>query len=225
MKIPNCRQGSLPPIHGTVLTEMAPGGHDCILRPATVSDAGDLAKLINIAGEGLPFHFWKMIASEGEDPWIVGRNRARRDTGGFSWRNARIVEIAGQVAGALIGYPIAKPEGPVDTTGTPPVFIPLEELEALAGGTYYINVVAVYPQYRGSGLGTRLLSEAKQIAGRRPLSLIVSDGNEGACRLYERYGFQVRAARPIASDDGWECEGENWVLMVKDDAGAFAPGN
>lgn len=193
------------------------------IRPAVRDDAGDLVNLINFAGEGLPLHFWKMIAAQGEDPWEVGCDRARRDAGGFSWRNATIVEIAGNVAAALIGYFVAEPEGPVDTSSTPRIFVPLEELEGLAGGTYYINVIAAYPQYRGGGMGTRLLAEAERIAGGRALSLIVSDGNRGACRLYERNGFRIRAQRPIVKEDGWECEGENWVLMVNDHAVRSAP--
>jgi ribosomal protein S18 acetylase RimI-like enzyme len=185
------------------------------LRPATVSDADDLARLVNYAGEGLPYRFWKMIAEDGEDPWIVGRSRAARDAGSFSWRNATIAEIDGMVAAALITYAIAEPDGPPDTSDMPPVFVPLEELEALAGGTFYVNVIAAYSEYRGKGLGTRLLSEAERMAAGRRLSLIVSDGNKGACRLYERFGFKARDKRPIVGVGDWECEGKNWVLMVK----------
>jgi ribosomal protein S18 acetylase RimI-like enzyme len=185
------------------------------IRPATVDDADDLARLVNFAGEGLPFHFWNMIAENGEDPWIVGRNRAERETGSFSWRNAVIAEMDGNVAAALITYVIAEPDGPPDFSDTPPVFAPLEELEALAGGTFYINVIAAYPEYRGSGIGTRLLDEAERMAAGRLLSLIVSDGNKGAFRLYERHGFRSRESRPIVRVGDWECEGENWVLMVK----------
>lgn len=185
------------------------------LRPATAADADDLARLVNYAGEGLPFHFWKMIAEDGEDPWTVGRNRAARDTGSFSWRNAAIAEIDGKVAAALIAYAIAEQDGPPDISDLPPVFVPLEELEALAGGTFYVNVIAAYPEHRGKGLGTRLLSEAERIAAGRPLSLIVSDGNKGAFRLYERFGFKARDKRPIVMVGDWECEGENWVLMVR----------
>ncbi len=185
------------------------------VRPATAQDADDLARLINFAGEDLPLHFWKMIAEDGEDPWITGRKRAQRDTGGFSFRNATIADAGGKVAAALIAYPVAEPDGPPDTSQTPAVFVPLEELEALAGGTFYINVIAAYPEYRGRGLGTRLLNEAERMAAGRPLSLIVSDGNTGACRLYERYGFRTQATRAIVKTGDWECEGENWVLMVR----------
>ena len=49
------------------------------------------------------------------------------------------------------------------------------------------------------------------------MSIIVSDGNEGACRLYRRCGYKERAAWPMVKE-AWENRGENWVLLVKDTA-------
>ena len=69
------------------------------------------------------------------------------------------------------------------------MFVPLQELENLAPGTWYVNVLAAYPEERGKGHGTALLGVAEQLAadaGRRGLSIIVSDTNTGARRLYER---------------------------------------
>ena len=39
-----------------------------------------------------------------------------------------------------------------------------KELENLAPDTWYVNVLAVRPQFRGAGLGTRLLAHADDIA-------------------------------------------------------------
>lgn len=66
-------------------------------RPATPDDADALAQLVNLAGEGLPLHLWERMAAPGQSPWDVGRARARRDTGGFSWRNATVREAKGRV--------------------------------------------------------------------------------------------------------------------------------
>ena len=49
------------------------------IRPATPQDAGALAALVNFAGEGLPSYLWTKMAMSGEDPWSVGRARARRE--------------------------------------------------------------------------------------------------------------------------------------------------
>ena len=62
----------------------------------------------------------------------------------------------------------------------PAMFVPLQELENLAPGTWYVNVLAAYPEHRGKGHGTALLGVADQLgadAGRRGLSIIVSDAN------------------------------------------------
>ncbi len=188
---------------------------DISIRPATPEDADDLARLINYAGEGMPLHFWRSMAAPGEDAWAVGRARALRDKGAFSWRNAWIYELGGIVASTLVTYRIGEHPEPIDPATVPAPFVPLLELENLALGTQYVNVLATYPAFRGNGLGSTLLDTAAGIAGDTPLSIIVSDGNTGARRLYERHGFRTAAERPIAGMPGWSCDGANWVLMFR----------
>src|SRR5512144_388963 len=151
-------------------------------RPATIDDANVLAELINYAGEGMPLYLWSHMAEPGEAAWDVGRRRAAREEGSFSYRNATIIEHDGQCAGCLIGYKI--PDNPeAIPSDMPAMFVPLQELENLAPGTWYINVLAVRPQFRSQGLGTKLLALAEETAqnlGKRGMSVIVSDANLGA---------------------------------------------
>jgi len=187
-------------------------------RPATADDADALATFINMAGEGLPFYLWSKMARPGEDPWAVGRRRAQRTEGGFSYKNAVVAEVDGRVAAGLIGYPLPETPEAIDRDATPPIFVPLLDLENLVPGTWYLNVMATDPDYRGQGYGARLLDIAEQLAagsGSAGLSLIVLDANTGARRLYERAGYRRVADRPVVKDD-WACRGENWVLLVKD---------
>jgi ribosomal protein S18 acetylase RimI-like enzyme len=186
-------------------------------RPATVDDAGLLAELINYAGEGLPLYLWGEMAEPGEAAWDVGRRRAAREEGSFSYRNATIIEHHGRCAGCLIGYEIPDNPGPIPDN-MPALFAPLQELENLAHGTWYINVLAVRPQFRSQGLGTKLLALAEETArglGKRGMSVIVSDANLGAHRLYERLGYNERARRMMVKDN-WQNEGRSWVLLTKD---------
>lgn len=196
----------------------APSELDARIRPAAASDAEVLAELINFAGEGLPIYLWKKMAEPGETAWDVGRRRALREEGGFSYRNATVLEAQGSATAALVGYALdAKPE-PVDYDQLPPMFVPLQQLEDLAPGTWYVNVLAAYPQWRGRGFGAQLLNFAETIAARAHLpamSIIVSDANKGARRLYERCGYGAVAARPMVKED-WENPGENWVLLTKE---------
>lgn len=188
-----------------------------ILRDANKDDCADLAQLIDLAGEGLPFYLWSKMAGPGEDPWEIGRQRAARDTGGFSYRNSVVAEIDGKVVGALVGYPVPDEPEPVDADDIPPMFVPLRELENRAPGTWYVNSVAVFPKARGLGVGSQLMTHAEQIAkdlGLRGLSLIVSDANHGARQLYERLGYEEIDTRPMVKED-WQNPGENWVLMIR----------
>jgi len=193
-------------------------------RPARIDDAAILAELVNHAGEGLPLYLWGGMAAPGETAWEVGRRRAARDEGAFSWRNATMIALAGEAAGCLIGYDIPERPEPV-AADLPAMFVPLQELENLAPGSWYVNVLAVLPAFRGRGLGTRLLALADDTAlrrGRRGLSLIVSDANAGARRLYERRGYRAVATRPMVKE-GWVNEGQNWVLMTKPGRAAPTP--
>lgn len=186
-------------------------------RAATPQDAGVLAELVNIAGEGLPEYVWSRMADPGEDAWDVGRRRATRDSGSFSYRNAILREDNGRVAAALIGYPLADQPEPTQSDEILPMFVPLQALEDQVPGTWYVNVLATYPEFRGRGFGTELLALAEALAartGRHGLSLIVSDSNDGAIRLYRRTGYEEIARRPMVKED-WQHNGLNWVLLVK----------
>jgi len=186
-------------------------------RQAIPDDAVALAELVNMAGEGLPFHLWSRTAAPGEDPWDIGRARALRESVSFSYRNAIVVEDAGRVVAGLVGYRQPDVPEPIDYAKMPPMFVGLQELENLAPKTWYVNVLATYPQARGKGWGTRLLALAEDLArdsGASGLSIIVADSNQGARRLYERTGYRETATRK-AVKEGWKSPIENWVLLVK----------
>jgi ribosomal protein S18 acetylase RimI-like enzyme len=188
-----------------------------IIRPASRRDAADLAILVDIAGQGLPSHFWRELAEPGQSVFEVGRARALRDEGSFSWRNAHIAEVDGAAAGALVGYVI---DDPVDLAGInqmSPTVRALSELEAEAPGHWYVNVLATYPEYRGKGIGTALLSHADAI-GRSDapngMAIIVASENRGAVRLYQRCGYQPAAKRNATVIPGLAPVGD-WLLLTK----------
>jgi ribosomal protein S18 acetylase RimI-like enzyme len=185
-------------------------------RPATPDDAQALAELVDFASEGLAPYLWAKATGPGGDLWAVGRERARRETGAFSYRNAVVLEREKRVAAALIGYPLPDAPEPIPDT-MPAMFVPLQELENLAPATWYVNVLAAYPGERGRGHGTALLALAERIAaeaGIRALSIIVSDSNTGARRLYERTGYREVARRRKVKED-WHNPGTEWVLLAK----------
>jgi len=187
------------------------------IRPARKSDASHLAVLVDIAGEGMPSEMWGTMKAPGQSLLEFGRSRAARDTGAFSFRNAVMIEVDGEVAGCLIDYRLDDPYDTGDLDALPAAVRPLVELEAQAPGSWYINVLATFPEFRGLGLGSRLLGHAEErarAAGAREASIIVASENEGAVRLYARLGYVERARRPVVTFPG-EIRGGDWVLLIK----------
>ncbi|MEM7489863.1 MAG: GNAT family N-acetyltransferase [Pseudomonadota bacterium] len=179
------------------------------VRPAQRRDAPTLARLANMAGEGLPRRLWKEMAKPGEDPMAVGARRAARSTGAFSWRNAHVATWHGAPVGASVDYDIdaADPPGP----DLPGWLHPLVALEARAVGTRHVNMLAVVPQARRRGAANALLTD---IAGRtgRDLSLIVASGNRVARAFYAAWAFEERARHPVGKAGSM---GGDWILLTR----------
>jgi ribosomal protein S18 acetylase RimI-like enzyme len=194
---------------------MAP---DVSFRAATRADVASLAVLVDIAGEGLPAYMWSTLAAPGQSVLELGRERAGRDSGGgFSWKNAVVAEVNGEVAGGLVGYRLDDPYDLATLAEIPPVVQPLVKLEAKAPGSWYVNVLATFPEFRGLGIATTLLEIAESNAndaGARALSVIVAGWNEAAERLYRRAGYEAVATEPAIPFPRCPHEGD-WVLMVR----------
>lgn len=187
-----------------------------LIREARATDAGHLTRFINMAADDLPLHFWKRTVGPEGDPWAHGRERAARETGSFSFRNAWLAEVEGEVAACLLGYAADPEPAPIDPD-TPPIFVPLLELEALAPGSWYLNVLATCETHRGKGVGSLLLARAEEIAragGHQTISLIAEDTHQDALRLYQAKGFQEIARRPLVKGD-WQVDATEWILFVK----------
>jgi ribosomal protein S18 acetylase RimI-like enzyme len=60
----------------------------------------------------------------------------------------------------------------------------------------------------------RLADKLGREQGCRGMSVIVSNANHGARRLYESLGYAETATRPMVKED-WINEGTEWVLMTK----------
>lgn len=190
---------------------------DPAFRPATLADAATLTVLMDIAGEGVPNRLWLEMAVPGQSALAIGRERARRDEGGFSYRHSTVAEIGGEIAACLIGYPL---DDPYDLSGLddmPEPFQPLVRLEAQVPGTWYVNVIATFSEYRGQGIGTQLLSIAEdrtRAAGATASSIIVGSWNTLAERLYARCGYETVARETAVLPASYPQSGD-WILMTR----------
>ena len=161
------------------------------------------------------------IASGDLGPVLYGGRADRMFRGMFlqpknlsSCDKAFVATVAGEPGGMLLGFTWREQEAENEATdwlyarylglrtlwtmlvlaGTPRWFGEASE------GEYYINYLAVYPEYRGLGLGIRLLDRAEEAAragGCNALSLDVEFSNAAAISLYRKHGFHVTQEGPF----------------------------
>lgn len=69
-------------------------------------------------------------------------------------------------------------------------------------GEYYLDTLAVFPQYRRNGIARSLIESVKQRAQaiNKPAGLLVSKTNSKARPLYESCGFKMVGERPFADE-------------------------
>ena len=168
-------------------------------RPARKEDCRTIAELYRISSDGVADYIWRKLAEPGEEPIEVGERRYAREDTVFSYRNCTVAERNGEVIGMLVAFSV-EPDPDVSDSNeeVDPVLKPYGELER--PGSFYICGMALFPEYRGEGLGTGMLELARQQAyqrGLEELSLIVFEQNAGAKRLYERHGFREVDRRPV----------------------------
>lgn len=168
-----------------------------------------------MAGHGVLVAIWETMRGAGESAWDVGRRRvlARMQDPDVQMI---VIDRGDGVEAALLGYSMPLEPELADEFGD--VARPLIELENEALGTWYLNAVATYPEARGRGNATMLLSLAEDLAadaGNTKVSLITSDDNADARRLYNRQGYRVTGSRAIVKGS-WACDGNEWLLFVKE---------
>ncbi len=184
---------------------------DIIIRDARPEDADMIAEAIMEAvGEEIVDG---MAGSHTrEDVKGVFSRLAKRDDSQYSYLNTRIATTPeGERAGVCISYDGGRLkelrrsffDDAVRTFGWE---ITPQQIEDLPGETsgdeFYLDTLATVPRFRGRGVATALIADAKQKAERAdlPLGLLVADHNDDARRLYERRGFREVGRRPFAGE-------------------------
>ena len=187
------------------------------VRPARKEDCLTIAKLYSISSDGVANYIWTKLAEPGEYIFEVGKRRYEQENSNFSYHNCDVVEIDNVVIGMMVAFPMYTPESDESLAGeeTDPVLAPYSDLEEY--DSFYICGVALFPEYRGRGIGQQLmaLAETKCKALKlNKLSLIVFQENEGAKRLYDNLGYKVVAKAAVVPHRLIHYGGEA-LLMVK----------
>lgn len=189
-------------------------------RAARLEDCPKIAELFSIASDGVSKYVWSTLTDEypGLSLLEIGAKRYANENGNFSYKNCVIAEQNEEVVGVLVTFPIepvseaSEPVQPVepilktDSEANSEADSETETVDVLAPynleapNTWYICALALFPEYRGRGLGTQFLNIARQQAkekGFQSLSLLCFEQNAGALRLYQRYGFQEIARTQV----------------------------
>ncbi len=83
--------------------------------------------LIDSAGYGIPLWVWAGMRTDEASVLEVGRKRAMREEGGFSYRNAFIAEEKRyRKQGMLVGYRLDDPYDAGDLDAVPEMFRPAD---------------------------------------------------------------------------------------------------
>ena len=137
---------------------------------------------------------------------------ASREVSQYSYRNALVAEVDGSVVGAIIGYDGAR----LEELRKPLFELMVEKLgnvpnveDETSAGEFYLDSLAVLPQYRGCGVGGALLSAARDrafAAGHKRVGLIVDFENPRAEALYKSLGFERVNATKFLGQDMWHMQ-------------------
>lgn len=183
-----------------------------VLRPAVREDSAAIAALFLISSDGLAAYIWGGQDASEQALIETGAQRYAREDVAFSYRNCLIAEIDGAIAGMVHCFEM--PES--DAEEADPVLRPYAELED--AGSLYISSVAVHPEYRGAGIGTRLLEAAHERARmlRLPrVSLICFEQNTDAMRLYQRHGYTEADRRALVPHPTLHYTEGDAILLVR----------
>jgi ribosomal protein S18 acetylase RimI-like enzyme len=171
------------------------------IERATINDFSHLAQFRIMAHGGFNEALYEDVVPDQAVEDIIRAEFAQPGTTPF-YENHWIASWDGEIAGGLHVYPWD------DMANDPPNPLIPEERYALeepchnlpARGTYYIHALAVYPQHGRKGIGSALLSFARDQAaeiGFTELSLYVFSQNVGAVALYERHGYELAGRQPV----------------------------
>lgn len=181
---------------------------------ATPQQSPQMAYLINIAGEGLPYYFWSQN-SAGRDPYAIGAERAARPESAFSYRNARVMQSGDKVVGMCLAYALPAPYELDQAEELPHVIRALKQLESKAAGHWYINALATDSDYRQQGIATQLMQDSFDLGRSRGCSrssIIVLDDNQPAKALYLKLGYEELTRTESVPFPGAKHQGD-WVLL------------
>ena len=173
------------------------------IRRAKPNDSAKIAQLMYYAMADIVFDF---LGQKNEDNAIKFLEElVEQDNNQYSFENTFVLEIEDNIAASFTLYEggnLEKLREKVLThlkTNYNRTINPQDETEA---GEIYIDTIAVFPEYRGKGLGNIILDYIiEEFANKQAknVGLLVDHTNPKAKNLYESKGFEVVGEKSLMS--------------------------
>lgn len=193
-----------------------------VIRRATVNDATPCARLLAMASHGLAEAVFAGLLPGQSTERIIAEHRIKPEGKLSSFRNWWVADAGqGVVAGGANMYPLdgTRQSAREDmlTEDRLRILRPMIELDAEAAGTFFINIVAVFPPYRRGGVARRMIGLAHEQARAAALPFVSLTTFEHDVRLvdyYRRIGFAVVASRPLERHERLLVAGDLVLMMM-----------
>ena len=177
-------------------------------RPATTNDAGIIAAAVAMAiGETLARQYC------GDEYMNVLEELARNEHSQYSYHNAIVAESDGAIAGAIVGYDGARlhelREHTFKIIGKHSGTVPSATEDETNPDEFYLDSLGVLPEFRGQGIGGKLLTAMRDKAlseGHKHIGLLVDFENPKAERLYISLGFERVENKKFLGHDMWHLQ-------------------
>jgi ribosomal protein S18 acetylase RimI-like enzyme len=184
-----------------------------IIRRGKIKDAQDFSSLILISA---PIFFPSLF---GHNILDAMKGLFQHPKNLFSFEHSYFIEVDGKIAGMSLGYTWNENRQERLYTGLllmrylkwdiivqSSYLLKIQDiLERPGEGDYYLSNIAVYPEFRGLGLGTSLLKKMEVEAKEKGCNRIILDvevDNKRAMRLYERLGYSIEKSSSILNIKG-----------------------
>jgi ribosomal protein S18 acetylase RimI-like enzyme len=169
------------------------------IRPASPQDAKAITPLMLLAMDDIVARF--LHSNDPRDAIVFMETLIAQENNQYSYENIHVVEHEDQIVGAMCIYDgallhtLREPVKAYVESKTNGLFEPEDETEE---GEYYIDCLAVLPEYQGKGIGKSLLRFAIETYVKsqgKVLGLLVEKLE--ARKLYEKVGFTFHCTKTL----------------------------
>jgi ribosomal protein S18 acetylase RimI-like enzyme len=197
--------------------------NDIFIRDAEAGDARALAEVCVMAGHGVMELFYAgLVPGRSVIDCVMARRILDRDSFA-AFRHWRVAtDASGDFLGALNSLPhkalMDAPDDPLLEQAKMRPIAGLLELEEVPAGSYYVNIIAVYPQHRRSGAGAALMRDAERLARLQKfsrMSLCTFEDDPALMGFYRGQGFETQERRAIEPHPAIGMSG-HFVLMTRE---------